>query len=77
MPGQNPQGHTLPEPCHSRANPLQVAWREEHRPTDTEEQGTVYSSALERSRAHVEKTKAINAELRRIINEMRQEGLIP
>ena len=30
-----------------------------------------------RSKAHVEKVKAINAELRRVINEMRQEGLIP
>ena len=30
-----------------------------------------------RSRAHVEKVKAINAELRRITLELRRDGLIP
>ena len=30
-----------------------------------------------RSRAHVARVKEINAELRRVLNEMRMEGLIP
>ena len=30
-----------------------------------------------RSRAHVARVKAINADLRRVLNEMRMEGLIP
>ena len=30
-----------------------------------------------RSRAHVEKIKAINVELRRVLNQMRRQGIIP
>jgi hypothetical protein len=48
---------------------MQVAWRQEHRPKTAEGKARAAAAHTKhgrRSRAHVEKVKVINAELRRI-----------
>ena len=71
MPRQDAAEHALPEGCAQGKDPVSVARRLLDRATNTGRLGA------DDSRAHVEKVKAINAELRWLTYELKLAGLIP
>ena len=71
MPGKDAAEHALPEGCAQEKDAVSTARRTLRRTADRGGQGAG------RSRAHVARVKAINADLRRIILQGRRAGLIP
>ena len=77
MPCQDTSEHVLPEGCAQGPEQVPIARRLLDRTEGKARTIAAHTKHGRRSREHVEKVKAINAELRRLTYELKRDGLIP